>query len=131
MRRAVFLLYALILACHRATPGAAGAGAGAGAADDQDMATPEQHPDEQAAGAAEHAMAGMVSNEDLHLRLTPLRPPAPGDSARAATVLTTMRDELAKYRDVRVAEDEGFREIIPTPGAPVHHFTKLLWAFES
>jgi len=73
-------------------------------------------------------MAGMVSNEDLHLRLTPARPPAPGDSARAAAVLATMRQELAKYRDVRVAEDEGFREIIPTPGAPVHHLTKLEWA---
>jgi hypothetical protein len=40
-----------------------------------------------------------------------------------------MRQELAKYRDVRVAEEEGFREIIPTPGAPVHHLTKLEWAF--
>jgi hypothetical protein len=32
-------------------------------------------------------MAGMVA-EDLHLKLTPQRPPAPGDSARAAEILT-------------------------------------------
>jgi hypothetical protein len=49
------------------------------------MATPEQHPDEHAAMAADHAMAGMVTNEDLLLRLTPLRPVAPRDSARTVT----------------------------------------------
>src|SRR5438552_19135023 len=95
------------------------------------MATPEQHPDEHAAMAAEHAMAGMVSNEDLHLRLTPLRSPAPGDSARAAEILAGMRRELAKYRDVRVAEDDGFREFIPAAGAPVRHLTKLRWALQA
>jgi hypothetical protein len=95
------------------------------------MAAPEQHPDEHAAMAAEHAMSGMMSNEDLHLRLTPARAPTPADSARAAAILATMREELTKYRDVRVAEDEGFREFIPTPGAPVRHFTKLQWAFLS
>ena len=128
MRRIAFLLYVLVAGCHRAGPqGAATNGTGTG--DDPEMAAPEQHPDEQAAIAAEHSMAGMVSNEDLHLRLTPARAPAPGDSARAAAVLATMRQELAKYRDVGVAEQEGFREIIPTPGAPVHHLTKLEWAF--
>ncbi|HEX9217401.1 MAG TPA: hypothetical protein VF864_10535 [Gemmatimonadales bacterium] len=100
-------------------------------ADDQEMAAPEQHPDEHAAMAAEHAMAGMVSNEDLHLRLTPVRPAAPGDSARAAETLAVMRRELAKYRDFRVAQDDGFREFIPAAGAPVRHFTKLRWAIQS
>ncbi len=119
-----FLLYAIVAACHR------GGGAPA-SADDQEMAAPEQHPDEHVAMAAEHEMAGMVSNEDLHLRLSPLRPPAPGDSARAADILRAMRSELAKYRDVHAAESDGFREFIPTPAAPVHHFTKLRWAFQA
>jgi hypothetical protein len=94
---------------------------------------PAQHPDEHAAVAAEHAMggAGMTSVEDLHLRLTPLRAPAPGDSARAAQVLAIMRRELAKYRDVRVAEQDGFRQFLPGVAAPVQHFTKLLWAWQS
>lgn len=119
-----FLLYAIVAACHR------GGGTPA-SADDQEMAAPEQHPDEHVAMAAEHEMAGMVSNEDLHLRLSPLRPPAPGDSARAADILRAMRSELAKYRDVHAAESDGFREFIPTPAAPVHHFTKLRWAFQA
>ena len=117
MRRATLLLYALLVACHRG---------GASTAEDQE-------PDEQATMAAEHAMAGTVSNEDLHLRLTPLRPAAPGDSARAAQVLDVMRRELAKYRDVRVAEADGFRQFLPGTGgaAPVQHFTKLRWAIQA
>src|SRR5882724_12025127 len=99
MRRIALLLYVLVAACHRGS-----GGSGASTADDQDMAAPEQHPDEHAAMAAEHAMAGMVANEDLHMRLTPERLRAAGDSARAADVLAVMRRELAKYRDVRVAE---------------------------
>ncbi len=123
MLRAALLLYVLVSACHR--------NAGSVPVDDQEMAAPEQHPDEHAAMAAEHAMAGMVSHEDLHLRLTPVRPPAPGDSTRAAEILAVMRRELAKYRDVRVAQDDGFRKFIPAAGAPVRHFTKLRWAIQS
>lgn len=123
MRRFALLLYVLLIGCHR--------GSSATAAEDQDVAAPEQHPDEHAAMAAEHAMAGMVSNEDLHLRLTPLRSPAPGDSARAADVLAVMRRELAKYRDVRVAEADGFRQFLPGVAAPVLHFTNFRWAMQS
>ena len=121
MRHAVLLLYVLVAGCHR----------GGAATDDQEMATPEQHPDEHAAMAADHAMAGMVSNEDLHMRLTPLRPTVPGDSARAAEVLAVMRRELARYRDVRVAEAEGFRNFIKAGVAPIEHFTKIRWAFQA
>src|SRR5262245_31182803 len=109
MRSLALLLYALVLGCR----------ANAGATDDQDMATPEQHPDEHAAMAAEHAMAGMVSNEDLHLKLTPARAPAPGDSALAAEVLAVMRRELVKYKDIHAAEGDGFREFIPGAAAPI------------
>ncbi len=123
MRRVAFLLYALVAGCHR--------GGGTAAADDQDMATPEQHPDEHAGVAAEQAMAGMVSNEDLHMRLTPARPPAPGDSTRAGEILAIMRRDLAKYRDIRVAEGDGFRQFIPGAAAPIQHYTKLRWALQS
>jgi hypothetical protein len=123
MRRVAFLLYVLFSGCHR--------GSSAAAAEDQDVAAPEQHPDEHAAMAAEHAMAGMVSNEDLHLRLTPLRAATARDSARAAEVLATMRRELAKYRDVHAAEADGFRQFLPGVPAPVLHFTNFRWAIEA
>lgn len=123
MRRVALLLYVLALGCHR--------GSGAPAAEDQDMATPERHPDDHAAMAAEHAMAGMVSNEDLHLRLTTVRSPAPADSARATEMLSVMRRKLAKYRDVRVAENDGFRQFLPGATAPIQHYTKFRWALAS
>src|ERR1051325_8129211 len=75
MRRALILLYAFSGGC-RAAPAAQ-------AADEQQVA-PAQHSNSMAGMEAEHAMAGMVSNEDLHLRLTPRRAATAADSARAA-----------------------------------------------
>lgn len=121
MTRAALLLYALVLGC-RANAGAE--------ADDQDIATPAEHPDHHAATEAEHAMAG-PADSDPHLRLTTLRAPAAGDSARAAQILATMRSELARYRDIRVAQADGFRQYIPAGGAPLQHFTKIRWSFQS
>ena len=116
MRRATLLLYALLLACRSNTAGET--------PDEQELVRPEQ-------AAAEHEMAGTVSNEDLHLRLTPLRRPARGDSARAAQILATMRQELVKYRDVRVAEADGFRQFLPGAALPIQHFTNVRFAFQS
>jgi len=116
MRRISILLYMLALGCR---PG-----------EDPEVAAPAEHPDGHAAAAAEHAMAGQMS-EDPHLRLMARRHPAPGDSARAATILATMRRDLSRYRDIRAAQADGFRQYIPPGGAPVQHFTKLRWAFQS
>jgi hypothetical protein len=85
-----------------------------------------ERPDDQTAAAAEHTMSGAMV-EDLHMRLTTLRPRAPGDSARADSILVVMRRELARYRDVRVAQGDGFRQFIAGKDAPVQHFTKLRW----
>ena len=105
---------------------------GRGCQPSETLSDPTERPDEQTAAAAEHTMsAGGAMVEDLHMRLTPLRPHAPGDSARAAAILDTMRRELARYSDVRVAEAEGFRQFIPGAAAPVQHYTKLRWAFKS
>jgi hypothetical protein len=83
-------------------------------------------PDEQTAAAAEHTMSGAMV-QDLHMRLTTLRPRAPGDSARADSILVVMRRDLARYRDIRVAEADGFRQFIPGGAAAVQHYTKLRW----
>ena len=87
---------------------------------------PVEQPDDQTAAAAEHTMSGVMA-EDLHMRLTTLRPRVAGDSARAAAVLATMRRDLVRYRDVGVAEADGFRQFVPGAAAPVQHYTKLRW----
>ena len=89
-----------------------------------------ERPDEQTAAAAEHTMNGAIV-EDLHMQLTTARPRAPGDSARAGAILTTMRRDLARYRDIRVAQADGFRQFLPGGAAPVQHYTKLRWALQS
>jgi hypothetical protein len=77
-------------------------------------------------GAAEQTMSSALI-EGRHLRLTALRPTAPGDSSRAAEVLVAMRRDLARYRDIRVAHADGFRQFISGGAAPVRHYTKLRW----
>lgn len=67
---------------------------------------------------------------DPHMFMTALRAPSPGDSARAAALVREIRTDLAKYRDVRVAEADGFRPFLPNVPQPIYHFTNRMWAFE-
>lgn len=77
-----------------------------------------------AAHAAEHAMDGPRLETSDHLRLTPERPATAADSARAAELLATLRSSIERYRDVRVAEAEGYRMFAPgLKNQRVHHFT--------
>lgn len=80
-------------------------------------------------------MCGMsmpMGVEDLHMKLTAERRAAPGDSARAAALVTRMRSTLTKYRDVRVAEADGFRQFLPgVKNQPVYHYTNRLYALEA
>jgi hypothetical protein len=101
-----------------------------GSGNEEAEIAPAEHPDDHAASAAEHAMGGSV-NEDLHLRLTATRPMTASDSSRAAEVLAVMRRDLVRYRDIRVAQADGFRQFIPSGGAPIQHYTKARWAWRS
>lgn len=88
MTRLVVLLLAVVVGCR------------GGSNEESDLA-PAEHSDDHTASAAEQSMVGVVSaNEDLHLRLTALRPMTAGDSARAAEVLAVMRRDLVRYRDI-------------------------------
>ena len=90
---------------------------------------PVDQPDDQTVAAVEHAEQAMSDAmvESLHMRLTTLRPRAPGDSIRADSVLQVMRRELARYGDVHAAEADGFRQFVAGAAAPVQHYTKLRW----
>lgn len=67
-----------------------------------------------------------------HMEMTPLRPSNRADSLRAATVVTKLRAGIAKYRDVRVAVDDGFRQFAPQlKNQSVYHFTNYRWGFEN
>lgn len=60
---------------------------------------------------------------DLHMLMTPVRPRAPGDSARAAALLVAIRQRLARYRDVHAALADGYRPFLPGVKQAVYHYT--------
>jgi hypothetical protein len=67
-----------------------------------------------------------------HTETTPLRKPTPAEDARAEQVASQLKAAIVKYRDVRVAEAEGFHMFAPQlKNQPVYHFTKNLWALEN
>jgi hypothetical protein len=85
--------------------------------------------DEEAAADPSHAvneaMAGdMAANP--HMRMSPMRAASHADSVRAEQLVARARTALAKYKDVRVAEHDGYRMFAPSvKNQPVYHFTKL------
>ena len=95
-----------------ANPRASQKGAEAGAAADPSHAVHE-------------AMSGGDMAANLHLRMTPARVATAKDSARANRLVAEARVALAKYKDVRVAEREGYRMFAPNVKQPVYHFTSM------
>jgi hypothetical protein len=87
----------------------------------------EGPPDEPRAMAdaamADAAMAGpMVENP--HLVLTPTGPATAEERRRAAELAATIRRSIERYRDVKVAEADGYRMFAPNVKAqPVYHYT--------
>ena len=86
--------------------------------------------DRRASAAADEAMNGPIA-ADPHLRLTPDRAPSVADSARAALRVTELRAAIAKYRDVHVAEADGYRIFLPNVPQPVYHFTNWRYGLEA
>lgn len=81
----------------------------------------------QSARAADKA----ADNAALHLEMTPLRAPAPGDSARAAAVAAELRRAILQYRDTTAAVADGFRMFAPQiRNQKVYHFTRGLNAVQ-
>lgn len=112
---------ALSLVCLAALPGAMPAQAGAPSADPR------------AAEAATRQMShhSHDSEKNPHLRLSTARPRTPEDSARGHGLVTTIRRELAKYRDVKMAIADGYQQFLPNVPLPVYHFTNKRYGLEA
>jgi hypothetical protein len=98
----------------------------------RERVTPVQTPasDQRDAGVVDGAMSGgpVSDAHRLHLEWTPVRAPSAGDSARAARLAEEARSAVARYRDVRVAEAEGFRAFAPNVEQKVLHYTNWQYA---
>jgi hypothetical protein len=87
---------------------------------------------------AEGAMGSMtMTAADMkamneHMQMTALAPHNSADSVRAAKLVTELRSSIAKYKDVNVAVDDGFRQFAPqVQNQHVYHFTNYRWALEN
>ena len=75
-----------------------------------------------AQGHATHDMA----MPDPHMRMTDLRPIASGDQARADSILLLARAATEKYRDLALAEADGFRRFAPDVAHQrIYHYTRF------
>jgi len=91
--------------------------------------------------SAQHSHGGsmipVMSDADMramaaHMEMTPKRAVTTSDSIRADRIATSLRNAIAKYRDVRLAEADGFHMFAPKmKNQQVYHFTKNLWALEN
>ena len=73
-----------------------------------------------------------------HMTMSPRWPEAPGDRSRADSLVAVVRAALAKYRDVRVAEQDGYKMFAPKiKRQRVYHYTrtanaiKARWTFDA
>ncbi len=57
-----------------------------------------------------------------HMTMTELRPETAADQARAQEIIATMRRDLSKYKDYKVAEADGYKPFQPTVPQDVYHF---------
>ncbi|NUO62586.1 MAG: hypothetical protein HOQ11_08300 [Gemmatimonadaceae bacterium] len=74
--------------------------------------------------AAEQSMSAAMEMNP-HMRMTAARPATHADSVRARALVDTLRRALAKYRDVKAAESDGFRMFAPqVKNQRVYHFTR-------
>ena len=84
-----------------------------------------------------NATSVVMSDRDMaamsaHMEVTPHSSPTTTDSARASRIVDDLRTAIAKYRDIRFAEADGFRMFASQmKNQPVYHFTKNLWALEN
>ena len=96
-----------------------------------DMAgMPMDTTDRRVSAAVDGAMSGHLE-ADPHMRMSPGRPPSAADAARAAQLAVQLRDAIAKYRDVHVAEAEGYVIFMPGIPQPVYHFTNRRYGWEA
>ena len=106
-----------------------------------DHSDPATHPARGSPTSAD-PMAGMADDWRMaamakHMAYSGTRPFTVQDSVRAAYVINELRQAIAKYQDVKLAEADGYRMFAPQiKNQPQYHFTKGLnavrnqWGFD-
>ncbi len=104
--------------------------AGAQAPEPTDSAMSDMHMTD-AAMSDMHDMHMEGAAGALHMRMTAPGVPTATDSARMVGIRATLRNAVAKYRDIAVAEADGFRPFLPNVKQPIYHYTRRAWAINA
>jgi len=84
-----------------------------------------------AAQSANDSMSGEHMDMGAHMFMTDLRPENSADDARAAALVVTVRQAIAKYKDYKVALADGYEIFLPRIPQPIYHFTNSRYTFEA
>jgi hypothetical protein len=83
--------------------------------------------------ASAHVMNSMEGHMDMgpHMKMTALRPPKPGDAARAQQIVEASRKASERYLDYHVALADGFKIFFPNVPQKMYHFTNYGYGVEA
>lgn len=95
------------------------------------MSAQDPVADGDASGHAMHSMEGHHMDMGPHMKMTALRAPQAGDAEKAQRVAETARGVMEKYKDYRVALNEGFKIFHPEIPQKQYHFTNYRFAIEA
>ena len=88
--------------------------------------------DEMNAPEIAEAINDLLSDTSAHMRMAPTKVAVAADSARAAAIVTLARTSLAKYKDVSLAEADGYIKFLPgVETQSMYHYTNYQHAFAS
>jgi len=72
------------------------------------------------------AINALLGDDGAHMRMAPTRAATAADSTRAAQIVATARAALAKYSDVKVAEQEGYVKFLPwLEEQSIYHYNNI------
>lgn len=75
-------------------------------------------------GHAVHDMTpGLHDGHNPHMHMTAMRAETPEDTQRATEIVAQLRDGIEKYKDYRVALNDGYKIFLPKLPQPEYHFT--------
>jgi hypothetical protein len=66
---------------------------------------------------------GHMDAHSLHMHMTAMRPQTPDDTQRANEIVAQLRAGIEKYKDYRVALNDGYKIFLPNLPQPEYHFT--------
>jgi hypothetical protein len=75
------------------------------------------------AKAANDDMSGHDMEMSAHMYMTALRASNAADQKRADEIVAELKPAIAKYKDYKVALDDGYKIFLPRIDQPIYHFT--------